>query len=1635
MNRGIRDIIIHTCACIVAFCLIITVLPVYAVPSGTTQENNNGAQGDADSDGTGSSADQASEESEGAFTTSDWLESEVTGSDTPTLKAKKPADFSSNYSGGQPAEEHLYTMTVSTGIKAGTNSVVYFAIRYKDVNGASQTKYILMSNDPLKESYEYMNSKGGENNELKERHEKLEQLNYNIKEPNNREPLSAWSVDEFLFMTETDIATVTDVDIFMSNGSWAVQGLVISKVTSVSGYGESGFYSGNYFFGIGKQRLCQLEKKKKSLTLSADKDVLLQLAGGNSIYASLKKLDGKDKDPSPFQDMFTFRMDFADTLDGGIESYLKSSASDGSPVPAGFVEHLALEIEYMDKNGWTRSVTMPVMLSVLGQYLTSKDTVNTMGLAQRGETIAFTGYLPEYSSLLTTRLYTGAEARSKLESTGGITAKSNDMAPKLDSDNISIAGISIYKGTCRLSNTEDGTDSLTGKTLESYTTAYSFSESNPDYYYTTNSEGGRSLVAGTQIDVNMKTYNPKDPLIAVKYKGNFLVRLRTDASATEAGTKGDVTTKISYYSAADKDSTAGGFNAKTLAKEYMGYWPSAAGIDSDFAYDYGMKPGNYVEFLIDVDDVAALTGVDVSLAADADEYQMSGISICTVDNIERRRIYKQDTTGNGDSSTYRIVRTSTNAPVSPFPIEFKEPQLLTGGDYKSFGLQGGGSAFGGLSLNDVFESNRYSMTYEQTKQDLGFISSGKSFDVAVYVADDASTSNANGDSGSENKFFFQLQFANGNSAVVLANQQLSSDGFRAGYQEIFTITTNRDYGALKSVRIMPEDTNSDNDVFDKLNIRMMTVTEKSNGGAAMQYIFDNVGWVGIDYHDSAEAGSVRGRAGRSMGELSTRYMVSSQRQVVSLLCEVSTLPSEIKDELPNQASVSCNLNYIDTDDQPQTISFDIIARMAEYMNMTAKTYEAPTDGSRATYYENMGGISDPKWMLRPNHTDRFILPAIPNLKTVKSMEIAGTNRNNGTTHWVIGGISLSEVLEDGTLQLTSDDEYYRNLSTSPLCKMVSPREKETLTLPTGTKQSITVNFSENELVWKAGESWVTPVTRMPEAESDSVNVFVYPTAGSRNIDNVNLKLAVQYALPFSQVMQTTQNNLRKSGSGTADAMFYTTGLSVKGMERLVSLSLRCVNSNMLFDHAMVQHVREGVVISNYYVPLLGASAVLGLTARADDTNAVTDSRMQTLYMSVSPDTKESTLFAEENDIAVSFKYKSSVDNNEGEYYSPYVYLTDAGYKKIRPGQMLEIPFEVPYVSEITGYRIVSFGALEGAVDAAAIVNYSFSERKIDEESGEITYEDKKREGVYCFNRSNAFTNSVVETGAPGYGFTGENTLNLLDLTFNTSEATSTDESGTDEQVSMIFNYKDHMDRERSRTIQDIRPFIQSDEQQFETGGSSRVMLFLPECSELISIDILLSGGQGNEGWMIDSINGSLGLGDTKINRSVNKTFSATESTTISLKSIKLNTTITYGPSEGTRKSASVTDHVASVVLNSGDVAYISPTIEGGGGYTAQAVWIVDGVESDVTSDTLKRGNGNITFTAPQNDTTNAQIYSVIIRSSLNSDVCDTINITVPPRNAASSSEAANGSSSQAESSSDGVSSDEGAKSSSESSSE
>jgi hypothetical protein len=128
---------------------------------------------------------------------------------------------------------------------------------------------------------------------------------------------------------------------------------------------------------------------------------------------------------------------------------------------------------------------------------------------------------------------------------------------------------------------------------------------------------------------------------------------------------------------------------------------------------------------------------------------------------------------------------------------------------------------------------------------------------------------------------------------------------------------------------------------------------------------------------------------------------------------------------------------------------------------------------------------------------------------------------------------------------------------------------------------------------------------------------------------------------------------------------------------------------------------------------------------------------------------------------------------------------------------------------------------------------------------------------------------------------------------------------------------------------------------------------------------------------------------------VNNTFVQGKTDSIYIKEVVMTT---YYSVNG-NASQTVTNHQSSVALNSGEKISVSVVIADGTGFTAKAIWLIDGVETDVTSTTISGLSGTgFNVLVPKNTATSPQIFQIIVASAANPSVKDVIVIAVNPMN-------------------------------------
>ena len=1615
------------------------------------------------------------------------------------------------------APSNTYVLTVATGASAG-DTVLYFGIRYKTPQGQARSQYVFPGIDAGSRSAALL-AKYAKGENIKETFgmKALSEIHYQEKEI-QEETLAAWSVQDYAFQTEDEIGTVESVDVYLAKGQWSVQGLSIFRMDNFKGYEEYGLVSGQKFLDFEGRLIADLVKKDKANTPLVAKvnDSVIRLGGDDNSRFDIQNYgaDSVKRNYAGEYDLYSFRVDFSDVVNAGLEGFMNTSAKSLKD-DIGIIETMTMEIQYRDTHNWTRKVILPVVLSsyIMARYATGSSTI--LGFGQRGDKIAFQAVLPEYGSLVSDiTISTGTEARKKLQANGieikDETAAMKKTAKALAADELQIAGVSFYKGGC-MPYVGGGTDTR-GRHLEGATLDFVFEGgSTPLLYYIAGDERGQMVSPNGNAKISLRNYKAGSPLTNMSNgQGRFLVSLYTTGK-TGAGMDGDVSLRFNYLNMEGKMERTLYYKAKQSAESFMGIWPSLDG--GSYIAKTGFVEGGKVSYLMDAPNAREFTNVELSLT-NGGSWEMKNITVAYVESYKARRAYiapsevtesrfwiereitasevfnlsqinpeildkdgnvigsdGQDTDGqkelideSGKPATYEDGQTIYVDPDEQDDIrnqyQYTGSQLFFGDTSYKIDFRRGVVA----DIRDAdWSTVRYSMSYEQTQINWGFFTVEKTYDVSVIVADDSEVETGNGDAGSVNYFYFQLLFENGNSGFVQANQQLAGDAFRSGQTETFTISVNRNYGDVLAIRILPEDLSSDSTPFDKLNIEKIIISERNNGGTYLSYVVDQVGWIEIDYRDEAEKSSARGMKARTVKEISKTYDVSYKQRAVMLLCEISTLPWD-GDSNQFVGSIIATVDYINSDGQAKKLSFDAVQYMASYMRKTAKSMERVTDPKdQSAPVVSNGAITDPATMLRPGKTDRFIMPAIPDLKSLKAITFTCQTRNSEAAYWNIGKVAVSQIVKDGPLELTASGELYRNMETKNLC--INEEDKVfskyfRVGIPADME---TISFTENQLVWTS-EQWATPVSRIPASQDDTVNIYVYPTvsnAGSiqssyftnetpaspgQAPETRTVHANLKYNIAFSR-MRAVSCDLTLTYDAAGNPMYYATGVIAKDMISAGNLLIQAPGSNMAFNRAIVQHVKSKVVMSTATYNFMNSRSAMGVSADPYNGNFALDETEQTVMLSFGKDTPTQTLQAEQHDVAVAFLYTSSIDDGTIEYQSPYVYLTDAGYKSVSEGLMAKLSYKVPYVRQITGYRIAAYGNLQGTIDASAIYVEKLDTTQVETDSGYEKRVEKSLRDYASVKNGYPLPATPESKKVTSHAMWGEGSVTPISLSFTTTEALKTMDGIKDAAARMVFTYMDYQGISHTVRYDDMTQYIQDGTKAFPAEKEPKtveffltemnknmginsleivpydrdVQIYLPGAAEPINgadpqVDTLIeqmSEGSGiftdgavdpelrealiaarSANWTISRVEYDAGFRTNIVTKEGEQNFMGlSNGGSLRLNSVALTTSVTKnGLSEGMIQNRS-----KQMVAKGGDVITGTVTVRDSlSGFRVHAYRMIGDAGDEVTADTIITNDvtRSFSFTVPSNTSGALVIYKIEISPVEAEDIVDVIFVSV-----------------------------------------
>ena len=1540
--------------------------------------------------------------------------------------------------------DDLYLLRVDTGLSAGVN-VKYLGVRFKDRDGVEHTEFILPHEGDLAESY----ARAEKNDVLsgKTYQNRLSRVKTVTKySPIGYEKLDGLrsnSMDSYLFSPHYEVDTLLGVDVFLrypmsgeNTKGWTCSGIYLYEVEELYGLGMVGYYSNDYYIRFSGTMLGYLDsggqpidftlgKSDQIFRIGRDKDSGYRFVTAKTAYSNVTDRDD-----------YLFKIDFADEFSGGIEALASELKDEGRLLHP--VEALDLVLTYQDSLGQTRHARLPAVTSALSWAVERGFTDSLLpiaGIAQQGESLIFTGTLPDFASVTGAQLIYGPEAAEYAEVSLSIGLRGTERLNAMTEDQINLAGLSIY-GIDAASGVKKGHSpaELDLFLAEGVT---------PLYYYTSPLASGDTLTVGGS-DFRLKSYTAGAPLKPVNTAQTYIVEVSTD-NVDAAATTEELELTLTYLTKDGSTKTTRPIVLSEAAQDFYGYWP---GTEGDVSYRAGLSAGSTLAFPVQIQDVSKFVSATFSMNSKAtDDWQMTEIAIYMPGHIGERIITWKDIGVSNRTITREydrkescriawypnaldIAEAGKDGPEKLYMNGKNNRKTVTFRDSASVG-PGRDPSHGGITDDDHktvdWSELRYSMSYKEALQDLGFTRAAVTYAVNVSVAGNDGSGSAD-DSGSNNLFYFKLIFEDGCSGYVLANQQLEADGFRAGRVESFYISTNEDYGDLSAISIIPEtESSSDNrDVFDKLKIEEITVTKGDSlrrtenetaaegGGMSQSWKIENVGWIGIEYFDQGGENTVNGRAGLTEGELSRTYTVTQSGYSLNLLFSMTTGSYDKRvtdvDYTPGsryqqyQGTLNATVEYYNSADELKQVSVDVARAMYEYADKIPQFFE---DASGNTLTE---AKVDTGFMLRAGHVDRFIVQ-LPDVKQL--LRIRFDACSTVSTTWRLENVGVWLIKSPGVLQIARNGEYKRTNRIEPLCEststvgyslktMAPDRANELL----GEEQELTVSFTPNTIdISESAGTWGANIKREPLGKNDTVNLYVYmddtPTATNLYAYGVNAALQYRNSNDDSEYQVSVQGMRRDSQRN----MFYATGLKVDGMDTASFLSLEAdafeyVDAPM--KYVVIQHLRSGVTIDTLYVDASKLNLSRNPTFDLSSAASRVSTQQQVVRLFFSPDMDQSfPLAAEKNDLVVGIRYQTVNDVGGTEFSSRYVYLTDLTdtvdgitlprYTEIGPGMIAEIPFTEDYISKITGVVLASVGNVKAKLESACVGIY-------DAATGALT-------DWYSFAEPRTLT-TTPQSIAP----TLDTVVPIL-MRFTTNESAMVLSSGTDSGSPAPIRVGVTYVNARTGvcetvTYPDIRNYLTEGGFTTDEQGkaSATVRFFMQNVGSIryLTLEPYTSNPYGSAVWGLESVYCETVIDKAQKNRSVKvgQAISQDSPASVNFSAVLVELEAScYDEASGVLNRIAVgSEGSGEITIGSGQSLTITPKISGsvdGMGYKVMAQQKIAGALTDVFC--FHDNFSAIRFTPPENPShTDIQIYVVTVRSEEMPDIATTVTVNVLP---------------------------------------
>lgn len=1357
--------------------------------------------------------------------------------------------------------QNTYVLRVVTG-DASTDDIQFFNVRYKDSSGITRAQLIFPTRDDLASGYKKAVqdlAAGGITASAKSALDSLavwgyeETTNYT-----NVTALESNRVNEFYFKPRYSLRSVESIDVFArynakAKNLWTCQFMGVYRVERLYDLAMTGHFSDQLYFSFYGSCLARLSNQgsdknvypnRLDFTWNSGSDFLFHCAPGNGSAWGLTVPTG-DAAVYDVTDAASilFNIDLADVYGAGIEAlaapYGKSALKD-----IGVFECLGLEISYTDADGVDMTVNIPCVLSALDWSTRAAGTTVTTdsavcGVFQQGESLAFDAALPGFENFNYVRLRLGASAMDAMTLSVIKDPNADDQQERVlnAEETISVTGIQMYylgEDVTATASLEDGF--IRPKVEGSWA-----------YYYTSSAMEGQTIYQSRDKEDNNCFTVPfhettgRESRYPKESGTKFVVRFKTD-DAAGAATADDFLVTFFYHCTDGLDKATAEVSVRDGARTYVGYLPGADGKDA--SYKVGACSGGYLYFTFNASHVDYFTGCKISMKSDAgDDWQTTELKIWQVKTGgygERRCSWETVTDAQGNVISDRnFYRDCTVTDISP---TLNEAVLIQPGDAKTITFRAGeSSTVTEESIN--WESLRYSMSYEEAKQNLGFTKNRMSYNVTVQVSNSSAAKGVGDDCGSQNWFYFQLIFQDGTSGYVLANQQLSGDGFATGAKQSFTVTVNQDYGGVSAIRIIPEDQSENTDAFDKLRLDWIEVAGKADeNGLSMTYRANVDDWISIDYQDEGAKASVSGQKGRTEAEIARTFPVTSRGYSVNLLFSIHT---SSYDQEPFEGEVTAIVDYYDTNGNLLNEDFNLVEKLYRYANKTLQEHTYVYVNENQSTTESSMYI-DRSWMLRAGQRDRFTLE-LSDVAEIKRITFYVKSCKSGI--WNIEEVNVYKLLGEGTLQLNANSEYQSTAETGLLCSSNSISGYSLWYTLNGAVQFQPVEFDENYIeVSTTTGSWTSTLDYVPKSKDDSLNVYAHVQESAHPISSYDMTCAVEYGISSTtevneqglvEVYSDTMGQTSAKMTALPDKdMFYCIGMKASGFSGLSRLKLKTdslANETSKIDYAIVEHVRSGVIVGTYYVNFMGADAEYG-TIASPSSDPTGRSYRQDVVFTLTPESEKVNLAARQTDLAVSFNYVSAPDPSGKIYSTPTVFCGEHDITSLEPGKVYSVSFNRVNVGDVTSLTFTGVGGVNGneVVESAYVVTYEIDADGKETPIAWYSFATPTNGAIPLTGKVMGLTGCTTESGKRHVTLSGglneQTNVGKLELTFVTAAADAGGEGGTDKAIYLELYYEDVNGNLRRVTYKDLRSYLT--EGSFASGDTAKLTLLVPGLYEM-----------------------------------------------------------------------------------------------------------------------------------------------------------------------------------------------------------